>query len=224
MVLRGALPYVLYLLCVTNTNQKTNVDMKKIITFVCLTTLMSVAGMNMWGQESGRLTFGVISDIHFDNGVGEGAMVKVPKALKNLTSYGKLDALAVVGDLADAGRVDQYELLSSVFADDANFVNPVGDLLFMMGNHDHVNGNGIVNYQEGLKAFNGGEPYPLDQYKVIKGFPFIAISMRNSASNDTSSDANGTGEGLYDLQGRRVERAARRGIYLRNGKKHVVAR
>ena len=36
--------------------------------------------------------------------------------------------------------------------------------------------------------------------------------------------ATGKREQLYDLQGRRVERAARRGIYLRNGKKHVVAR
>ena len=167
--------------------------MSKRSTSMFLAMLIALVGMNAWGQESERLTFGVISDIHFDNGVGEGAMVKVPKALKNLTSQAQFDALAIVGDLADAGRADQYELLTSVFNDKANFAKPIGDLLFMMGNHDHANGNGIANYQEGLKAFNGGELYPLDQYKVIKGYPFITISMRSSASSDTSNEANGTG-------------------------------
>ena len=60
--------------------------MSKRSTSMFLAMLIALVGMNAWGQESERLTFGVISDIHFDNGVGEGAMVKVPKALKNLTS------------------------------------------------------------------------------------------------------------------------------------------
>ena len=147
-----------------------------------LAALISLVGMNVWGQENERLSFGVISDIHFDNGIGEGAMVKVPQALKNLTSYKALDAIAIAGDLADAGRADQFELLVSVFNDKANFTNPVGDLLFMMGNHDNNNGNGRANYQNGLSVFNGGEPYPLHQYKVIKGYPFITISMMSTSS------------------------------------------
>ena len=166
--------------------------MRKKITSLLLAALLSLAGTSAWAQESGRLTFGVISDIHFDNGKGEGAMVKVPKALKNLTSQAQFDALAIVGDLADAGRADQFEPLTSVFNDKTSFTNPVGTLFFMMGNHDNMDGNGIANYQEGLKAFNGGELYPLDQYKVIKGYPFIIISMRSSAASDTSNGANGT--------------------------------
>ena len=156
--------------------------MKRKIT-LCLATLICMLGMSAFAQDNERLTFGVISDIHFDNGIGEGAMVKVPQALKNLTSQAKLDALAIAGDLADAGRADQYELLVSVFNDKANYTNPVGDLLFMMGNHDHNNNNGKLNYQNGLSVFNGGEPYPLHQYKIIKGYPFITISMMSSGGS-----------------------------------------
>ncbi len=153
-----------------------------------LAALISLAGMNVWGQESERLTFGVISDIHFNNGVGEGAMVKVPKALKNLTGRAKLDALAIVGDLADAGRADQYDLLVSVFNDPVNYTNPVGDLLFMMGNHDHGNSNGVANYQNGLSVFNGGELYPMHQFKIIKGYPFITISMLSTGGTSAYPD------------------------------------
>ena len=154
--------------------------MKRISYYISFLALL--LGTSVWAQDNERLTFGVISDIHFDNGIGEGAMVKVPQALKNLTSQAKLDALAIAGDLADAGRPDQYEMLVSVFNDKANYTNPVDQLLFMMGNHDHSNGNGISNYQQGLSVFNGGEPYPLHQYKIIKGYPFITISMLTSGS------------------------------------------
>lgn len=167
--------------------------MRKRITSVFLAALLCMAGINVWGQEGDRLSFGVISDVHFENNVGEGAMVKVPKALKNLTSHKALDALAIVGDVANAGKASEYEMVRDVFMDKSNFTNPVGTLLFMMGNHDNSDANGTANYQNGLSVFNGGEPYPLHQYKVIKGYPFITISQRTSSSNDTGNDANGTG-------------------------------
>ena len=119
-------------------------------------------------------------------------MVKVPQALRNLTSHGALDALAVVGDLANAGKTSEYQMLTSVFSDKTNFTNPVGTFLVLMGNHDNMDANGTANYQNGLKSFNNNESYPLHQYKVIKGYPFITISMRTSSSNDTSSAATGT--------------------------------
>ena len=97
-----------------------------------LTALACMAGMNGWAQTEGKLTFGVISDIHFGNNVAEGPMVKVPQALKNITSYGSLDALAVVGDLTDSGSASQYEQLVSVFGDAQTFQNPVGQFIFMM--------------------------------------------------------------------------------------------
>ena len=166
--------------------------MRKTTTSVFLIGLLSMVGICAWAQESDRLSFGVISDVHFENNVGEGAMVKVPQALKNLTSHGNLDALAVVGDLANAGKASEYQMLTSVFSDKANFTNPVGTFLFMMGNHDNMDANGTANYQNGLKSFNNDALYPLHQYKVIKGYPFITISMRTSSSNDTGNAATGT--------------------------------
>ena len=158
-----------------------------------LAMLLGAAGLNASAQDDARLTFGVISDIHFGNGVAEGPMVKVPKALKNITSYGKLDALAVVGDLTDGGSANQYEQLNQVFGDEATFTNPVGQFLFSMGNHDNYNGDGQTNYKNGLKAFNNGEEYPLHTYRIIKGYPFITVSMLNGTNHDISNANNGTG-------------------------------
>ena len=83
------------------------------------------------------LTFAVISDIHFGNNVNEGPLVKVPKALKNITSYGELDAMVVVGDLTEGGTVQQYQQLLKTFKDTTLFTNPVNELFFLMGNHDN---------------------------------------------------------------------------------------
>ena len=137
-------------------------------------------------------TFAVISDTHFGNSRGEGPMVKVPRTLKNLTSKGKLDAIVVVGDLTDSGQPAQYDQFVSVFGNEANFINPVDTFLFMMGNHDNYNGStGFSNYQGKLKGFNGGNDYPLDQYVVIKGYPFIAISVRGGDNNDDTNPSSG---------------------------------
>ena len=159
--------------------------------YLCLTLLALLMGSRAWAQENEPLSFGVISDIHFGNGVGEGPMVKVPQALKNLTSQGQLDVLAVVGDLANSGSASEYVQLVGVFQDKANFTKPVGQFLFMMGNHDNFSSDGKERYQEGLKAFNDGKPYPFHQYVVIKGYPFITISQFSGDSNDTGSTSAG---------------------------------
>ena len=141
-------------------------------------------------QES-RLVFAVISDVHVGNNSGAGYKVKIPQALKHLTGYGKLDAMAVVGDLTDNGRTDQYQEFVQFFGSNSNILNPVENFLFMMGNHDNYDSNGQSNYRNGLKAFNGNRSYPLDQYVLIKGYPFITISQRGSANNDDNVN-NGT--------------------------------
>ena len=165
--------------------------MRKRFLFV-LTTLACMSGMSGWAQNEGKLTFGVISDIHFGNKVAEGPMVKVPQALKNISSYGSLDALAVVGDLTENGNPDQYEQLVSVLGNAETFQNPVGEFIFMMGNHDNYNGEGKANYQNGLASFNNGEAYPFHSYRVIKGYPFISVSVFSGNNSDTSNAANGT--------------------------------
>ncbi len=156
--------------------------MKRNKTFL-LSAMLCMAGLTAGAQESSRLSFGVISDIHFENGVGEGAMVKVPKTLKNLSSHGTFDALAVVGDLTNNGNEDQFQQLVQVFTDPKSFTNPVGELLFMMGNHDQYNASGQTYYQDYLKVFNGNEAYPLHSYRTIKGYAFITVSMLTTGNN-----------------------------------------
>ena len=142
-------------------------------------------------QES-RLAFAVISDTHVGNTWGAGYKVKIPQALQNLTRHGKLDAMAVVGDLTDNGRADQYKEFVQFFGSEQNILNPVDKFLFMMGNHDNFDTGGQANYKNGLKAFNRYLSYPLHQYVLIKGYPFITISDLGSANNDINNPGNGT--------------------------------
>lgn len=143
-------------------------------------------------RQEAQLVFAVISDTHVGNTWGAGYKVKIPQALKHLTARGKLDVLAVGGDLTDNGRADQYKEFVQFFGDDKNIVNPVGKFMFMMGNHDNYDSNGKSNYQQGLKAFNEGNDYPYHQYCLIKGYPFISLSDFAGANNDLNNSANGT--------------------------------
>lgn len=135
-------------------------------------------------------TFAVISDVHFGNSKGEGPMVKVPRTLKNLTAKDKLDAIIVVGDLTEGGYENQYDQFVQVFSDEDNFINPVDTMFFMLGNHDNYGGR-ASNYPGKLKSFNNGKDYPLDQYTIIKGYPFITISVRGGDNNDDTDPTSG---------------------------------
>lgn len=139
-----------------------------------------------------HLVFAVISDTHVGNTCGAGYEVKVPQALRHLTGRGQLDALVVVGDLTENGRADEYKTLVQLFGSKRNILNPVHHFLFMMGNHDNYDSNGQDNYMNGLKTFNGNKDYPLHQYVLIKGYPFITISDLGSANNDINNSDNGS--------------------------------
>lgn len=149
-------------------------------------------------------TFAVISDVHFGNSKGEGPMVKVPRTLKQLTAKGKLDAIIVVGDLTEGGYENQYDQFVQVFSDESNFINPVDTMLFMLGNHDNYGGR-KGNYVTKLRPFNNGKDYPYDQYTVIKGYPFITISVRGSDNNDDTNPADGPESFPKEVQDRLAE-------------------
>ena len=93
------------------------------------------------------LTFAVISDVHIGNNVAEGPMVKVPQALRNITSYGELDAMVIVGDLTDHGEVAEYEQFVETFTDSTHFTNPYAcpiitnftHPLGKVGSYSHIN-------------------------------------------------------------------------------------
>ena len=143
-------------------------------------------------RQEARLAFAVISDTHVGNNVGEGPQVKVPQALRHLTARCPLDAMAVVGDLTDGGKAEQYKRFTQMFGSEKNILNPVGNFLFMMGNHDNYDSNGANNYQSGLKSFNQSSPYPFHQYCLIKGYPFITLSDFSGSNNDLNNANNGT--------------------------------
>lgn len=129
---------------------------------------------------NGYPRFAVISDLHFGNKEGEGPMVKVPRALKNLFSKTpQVDALFICGDLTDGGKAEQYDDLEKVFSD--HTVIPEGQkIYFMMGDHDNYDTNGLQNY------YRLGQP--LYQFIDIKGYPFITLSIRGSRGYDGYGD------------------------------------
>jgi 3',5'-cyclic AMP phosphodiesterase CpdA len=133
--------------------------------FVCLLALASC------GSKQPLLPrFVVISDTHFGSNRGDGAMSKVPRALKNLFGKQPLpDAVFVVGDLTDRGKPEEYDQLMSVFSDKTNV--PEGVAIYFIGgfNHDRSPANDYSIYSEKVQQ-------PLHQYIEIKGYPFITIS------------------------------------------------
>ncbi|MDR3194000.1 MAG: metallophosphoesterase [Tannerella sp.] len=123
-----------------------------------------------------------MSDIHFGNSVGRTPTVKVPMALKSITGKMPLiDAVFVVGDLTDGGTPAQYDQLVSVFSDKANIPDSV-DVYYLMGNHDHFAANGQANYINKLKQ-------PLNQYIIIKDYPFITVSQTGTGNRDYNAEA-----------------------------------
>jgi Icc-related predicted phosphoesterase len=139
---------------------------------------------------SESLRFAVISDTHFENNRGEGAKVKVPKALKNLLGHKPLvDAIFVVGDLTDRGRLEEYDQLISTFNNKELIPDGVA-VYFMMGfNHDKSpssNAKEPVKDILGQTATNAQKNFlekvkkPLQQYIEIKNYPFILLSEGGS--------------------------------------------
>ncbi len=93
-----------------------------------------------------RLAFGVVSDIHITKaGSGEkpeawGNNLTFKKTLKWFRSQG-VDAVMVVGDMADNGMVEQMQAVAqawySVFPNDRTPSGRPVEKLFVMGNHDY---------------------------------------------------------------------------------------
>ncbi|MBQ7180014.1 MAG: metallophosphoesterase [Bacteroidaceae bacterium] len=159
-----------------------------------LAALACMLGTNLMAQDGERLTFGVISDTHFNDYSDKGPVEKVSRALKNLTRHAALDVLVDVGDVVNNGRASEYVALTKVFGEASNFTNPVGQFLFVMGGHEYLNTGGenaVENFRQGLKSFNGGEPYPLNHYTTVKGYPFITIAMNHWYPNDTGAPSHG---------------------------------
>jgi Icc-related predicted phosphoesterase len=168
--------------------------MKKQLTIILFAILLipsMLTGRMLFGQTLKLPRFAVISDTHFENNRGEGAKVKVPKALKNLMSQKpQTDAIFVVGDLTDHGNLNEYDQLLAVF-NDKNLIPENVAVYFMMGfNHDKFprndSGTDEVKNVLGFTATDAQKNFiekvkkPLHQFVEIKGYPFITLSEGGS--------------------------------------------
>ncbi|MDR1456163.1 MAG: metallophosphoesterase [Tannerella sp.] len=124
--------------------------------------------------------FTVISDTHFGHAM---AGENVVRSLKVLFAKRPLvEALFVVGDLTDNGRIEQYEQFVSVFGDKSLVPEGVA-LYFMLGNnHDRT-------CEDGKDIFMEKTGQPLRHYVDIGGYPFIAFSEGGRRSNEFNRDA-----------------------------------
>ncbi len=97
------------------------------------------------GAASGKpnLTFGVVSDIHFSAYVGTPAYAKNSETFRHTLEWFRdqgVDAVMVVGDMADNGMVEQLQGVAdawyAVFPNDTAPGNRKVEKLFVYGNHD----------------------------------------------------------------------------------------
>ncbi|GHT45955.1 hypothetical protein FACS189454_06310 [Planctomycetales bacterium] len=150
---------------------------------------LSVAGTALAASSFGKANaatdnnlprFAVISDIHC--GCNRRPLVKIPRALKNLQRTGHLDAVFVIGDLTDNGRVKQYDQLLSIFKD-KSVIPETLPVYFMMGNHEYY------NEEEPVENFTRKIGQPQNQFIDIKGYPFITLSCEGSGADDYKENA-----------------------------------
>ena len=158
------------------------------ISMLCMVAFL-LCSISVKAQD--LLQFAVISDVHFDDGTGGGANVRTPIALQNISDHGDLDAIAVCGDLSQTGAPSEFAMFRDCFLNDENYFCPnIFELILPMGNHDNIQGK-YQEFMDTLSVFNNGEPYPLNTYRVIKGYPFISISMRTSSGSDWGNPSTG---------------------------------
>lgn len=120
--------------------------------------------------------FAVMCDLHFGNRQGEGPMVKIPRALRNLLSKGGIDALFICGDLTDGGTAEQYADFREVFGNPENIPADV-KVYCVEGDHDNYDADGYSNFMSYTRQ-------PLDQFVDIKGYPFVLVSIRGRRGYD----------------------------------------
>ena len=150
------------------------------LSLLCLTGGVLIAGKESTGNEPPR--FAVISDVHFGSARGNGAVVNVTRALKNILANEPLDALFVVGDLTDNGKPEEYDLLLSVFRDKTVVPEKLA-VYYLMGNHDNHTDAGAGAAELFLKKIQ----QPLNQFLIIKGYPFVTVSQNGVTGNDYSA-------------------------------------
>jgi len=141
-----------------------------------------------------KIVFPVISDIHIG---GSGADSKYQETLRQCKDlYPKYDAIAMVGDITDQGKENQYETFMEIL--NLNKANN-SEVIISMGNHEYK-GNGSTN-KENEETFAKKTGMPGLYYdKWIKGYHFIVLAP------ETRVDKNFLGQQIKWLKGKLKEK------------------
>lgn len=129
-------------------------------------------------NDNDKMCFSVISDVHImkDHEYQDKKFKTALNTLKKL-SGGRLDAVAIAGDLADSGSKYEYRKLMKIY----NYeLSKDTAKIFVMGNHDYnCNLNDYMCQQQFIRET--GEK--LNDDKVVKGYHFISVSTEDRSMN-----------------------------------------
>jgi Icc-related predicted phosphoesterase len=127
--------------------------------------------------------FAVISDLHAGLKQTElSSAQRITRTLKCLAGKDPVDALFIVGDITNNGEENEYDEIVSIFDNHENIPSGV-KVYYLMGNHDnHCGEIAADRFREKLKQ-------PLHQYIILKGYPFITLSLTGSGGYDYNGDA-----------------------------------
>lgn len=129
------------------------------------------------------LTFAVISDTHIHRRFSA-EEIKLKTALSIINSRApNIDACIVAGDLTDNGYEEEYNTFMSIYS---AYGNSKAEKLFVMGNHDYLNGLASQLAQERFIEKTGES---IQSHKIIKGYHFIQISTEDGKMNGLFSES-----------------------------------
>lgn len=129
------------------------------------------------------LRFMVVSDIHIkDEPSAErerfaNAIKYAYRIAKTSDSYKRLDALAVVGDFANNGSLEQFKVTKSII--DENLDKDETKLIISPASHEYHTEGGVEVIKQRMRDVFG---YELDNHYVINGFHFVSISPSHSCN------------------------------------------
>ncbi|BFT71081.1 LamG-like jellyroll fold domain-containing protein [Paenibacillus sp. P36] len=134
-------------------------------------------------SDGNYLVFPVISDLQMGNRATDAP--KFEQAMDQLrTLVPDYDAIAIAGDLTEHGAISEYDSVMNIFN---RKKVPSAANLFVIGNHEYINGLTPQLAQDRFEQKTGTENYYYDKW--INGFHFIMLGTEDSTRDGKMSDA-----------------------------------
>lgn len=157
-----------------------------LILVITLIGFISVPWVNMEAlpseefEEKPRLVFPVISDVHIGADYSEEKLQNILNDFK--TTINTYDAIAVVGDLTNAGHELQYDNFMRIFNN--NKVKEAESII-AIGNHEYYAGDSTNAGYEKRFVRKTGMPAPYYD-KWVKGYHFIVLAPEDKETANLS--------------------------------------